>query len=71
MAEYSRDRFAEAGLEARLHEFRGLVSFPEEAAVGLLAPDARDIEAHTLGHSASTGGIEGELIYVGSGAESD
>ena len=71
MAEYSHDRFAEAGLEARLHEFRGLVSFPEAGAVRLLAPEARDIEAHTLGHSASTDGIEGELVYVGSGAESD
>ncbi len=71
MAEYSRDRFAEAGLDARLHEFLGLVSFPEAGAVRLLAPETRDIEAHTLGHSASTDGIEGELIYVGSGAESD
>jgi hypothetical protein len=71
MAEYSRDRFAEAGLEARLHEFRGLVSFPEAGAVRLLSPEQRDIEANTLGHSASTDGIEGELVYVGSGAESD
>ncbi len=71
MAEYSRDRFAEAGLDARLHEFMGLVSFPEAASVRLLSPETKDIEAHTLGHSASTDGIEGELIYVGSGAESD
>lgn len=71
MAEYSRDRFAEAGLDVRLHEFRGLVSFPEAAAVRMMIPEARDIEAHTLGHSASTDGIQGELIYVGSGAESD
>ena len=71
MAEYSRDRFAEAGLDARLHTFPGLVSFPEAGAVRLLAPEKRDIEANTLGHSASTSGVEGELVYVGSGAESD
>ncbi|HLT18549.1 MAG TPA: M28 family peptidase [Thermomicrobiales bacterium] len=71
MAEYSRDRFAEAGLEARLHEFRGLVSFPEAGGLWLLEPESREIEAHTLGHSASTDGVEGELVYVGSGAESD
>ena len=71
MAEYSRDRFTEAGLNARLHTFPGLVSFPEAGALRLLSPESRDIEANTLGHSASTDGIEGELIYVGSGAESD
>ena len=71
MAEFSRDRFAEAGLDARLHEFKGLVSFPEAGGVWLLAPEEREIEANTLGHSASTEGIEGELVYVGSGAESD
>ncbi len=71
MAEYSRERFTEAGLDSRLHEFQGLVSFPEAGAVRLLAPETRDIEAHTLGHSASTDGIEGVLVYVGSGAESD
>ena len=71
MAEYSRDRLAEAGLDARLHTFPGLVSFPEAGALRLLSPESRDIEANTLGHSASTDGIEGELVYVGSGAESD
>jgi hypothetical protein len=54
-----------------MHEFPGLVSFPEAARVRVLAPEEREIEANTLGHSASTDGIEGELIYVGSGAESD
>ncbi|HET8629778.1 MAG TPA: M28 family peptidase [Thermomicrobiales bacterium] len=71
MAEYARDAFQEAGLESRLHEFRGLVSFPEPAAVRVLAPEAYEIAANTLGHSASTEGLEGELVYVGSGAERD
>ncbi len=37
-----------------MHEFQGLVSFPEPAEVRVLAPDPRVIEANTLGHSAST-----------------
>lgn len=71
MAEYARDTFAGYGLASQLHEFPGLVSFPEPAQVRLLAPEERTIEGHTLGHSASTPGIEAELVYVASGAESD
>jgi len=71
MAEYAHDSLAGQGLESRMHEFRGLVSFPEGAEVRVLSPEQRTIEANTLGHSASTDGIEGELVYVGSGAESD
>jgi len=71
MVEYSHDVFQKAGLESKIHEFRGLVSFPESAAVKLLSPESRDIEGFTLGHSASTEGIEGELVYVGSGAEKE
>lgn len=71
MAEYAHDTFTRAGLSSQMHDFRGLVSFPEPALVRLLSPEQREIEANTLGHSASTDGIEAELIYVGSGAESD
>lgn len=71
MAEYARDALASAGLQSRLHEFAGLVSFPSEGALRVLAPEARDVEAFTLGHSASTDGVDGELVYVASGAEAD
>src|SRR5262245_51091295 len=71
MAEYARDTLAGYGRASKLDECPGLVSFPEPAEVRLLAPEERAIEAHTLGHSASTAGIEGELVYVASGAESD
>jgi len=71
MAEYAHGVFRDAGLEARLHEFQGLVSFPEEGLVQVISPERREIAANTLGHSASTDGVEGELVYVGSGAESD
>ena len=71
MAEYANDQLAEAGLASQMHEFRGLVSFPEAGEVRVLSPEPRIIQANTLGHSASTEGIEGDLVYVGSGAESD
>lgn len=71
MAEYAHEAFQQAGLESRMREFRGLVSFPEPALVRVLSPEQREIAAHTLGHSASTDGVEGELVYVGSGAESE
>ncbi len=71
MAEYAHETFAGAGIESQLHEFLGLVSFSEAAAVRLLAPEQHEIAANTLGHSASTEGLEGELVYVGSGAESE
>ncbi len=71
MAEYAHQVFTDNGLESTLTSFPGLVSFPEAATVRLLGPEQRTIAANTLGHAASTDGIEGELIYVGSGAEED
>lgn len=71
MAEYAHEVFERNALTSEMHEFRGLVSFPEPAQVRVTTPDEYQIEANTLGHSASTSGVEGELVYVGSGAESD
>ena len=71
MAEYAYETFKKSGLETRLHKFLGLVSFPGEGFVRVLHPEQREIAANTLGHSAVTSGIEGELVYVGSGAESE
>ncbi len=71
MAEYAYETFGKAGLSSQMHEFPGLVSFPEPAVVRVLSPNEYEIVANTLGHSASTDGVEAELIYVGSGAESD
>src|SRR5205823_4554138 len=39
MAEYAHDALGRAGLESRLDEFPGLVSFPEEALVRVLSPE--------------------------------
>ena len=70
MAEYAYATFQQAGLTARMYEFLGLVSFPEAGLVRVVRPDQREIAANTLGHSAVTPGVEGDLVYVGSGAES-
>src|SRR5262245_9804196 len=71
MAEYAHEALGRAGLDSQLLEFPGLVSFPEEGLVRVLSPEQREIAANTLGHSASTEGLAGELVYVGSGAESE
>lgn len=74
MAEYSRDALKADGIESvRIHELPAIVSFPKHADFKVLTPTAKTIEANTLGHSTETGeaGVEGELIYVGSGAFSD
>jgi hypothetical protein len=71
MAEYACAMFQRSGLESRMHKFLGLVSFPEGGLVRVLSPEQCEIVANTLGHSATTSGIEGDLVYVGSGAESE
>ena len=70
MAEYSAAALTKSGVSARVHEMPGLVSFPEQAEMRVLAPIELSIEANTLGHSLPTlaDGIAGELIDVASGA---
>lgn len=73
MAEYSRDGLLAAGASAELHEFPGLVSFPERADLLVLAPREIAIEANTLGHSVATlpEGLTGELIDTYTGSEKE
>ncbi len=71
MAEYSRDRLAAEGIEARVHEFPGLVSFPGPARLRVTSPVTLEIEANTLGHSEPAASLAGELVYVGDGAYAD
>ncbi|HMM41510.1 MAG TPA: M28 family peptidase [Thermomicrobiales bacterium] len=71
MAEYAAEHLADAGLDAGMDEFPGLVSFPEPTEVQALAPEAWAIEASTLAQSPSTDGLEAELVYIGAGAEAD
>ncbi|HYI13863.1 MAG TPA: M28 family peptidase [Thermomicrobiales bacterium] len=71
MAEYAAEQLANAGLDARMDEFLGLVSFPKPAEVQVIAPERWAIEASTLAQSPSTAGLDGELIYIGAGSETD
>ena len=70
MAEYSASALTKAGVAARVHEMPGLVSFPQQAEMRVLAPVVLSIEANTLGHSVPTlpDGISAELMDVASGA---
>src|SRR5262249_11324842 len=73
MAEYSADQIRTAGLAARIERIPGLVSFPREAELIVLAPEEKILSANTLGHSPETPpeGVSGDLVYVGSGSFSD
>ena len=73
MAEYSRDSLLEVGVDAAVHELPGLVSFPHEAELRILAPVELAIQANTLGHSLETlpDGLSGDLVYVASGSFDD
>lgn len=70
MAEYSAEALGKVGVSAKVHEMPGLVSFPQQAEMRILAPMEISIEANTLGHSVPTlpDGISGELMDVASGA---
>ncbi|MGA7671407.1 MAG: M28 family peptidase [Nitrolancea sp.] len=71
MAEFAHQKLRDAGVDAELDQFMGLVSFPEPATITVLSPESFVIDGFTLAQSASTDGLEGELIYIGAGAESD
>jgi hypothetical protein len=73
MADYSAGELRAAGLAAAVEVIPGLVSFPREAELTVLAPEHKVLPANTFGHSPLTGpqGVGGELVYVASGHFSD
>lgn len=74
MAEYSKKSMVKAGVkDTIIHELPAIVSFPEHAEFRVQSPEEMAIQANTLGHSlpTATGGLSGELVYVGSGAFED
>ena len=70
MAEYSAAALTRDGVSATVFEMPGLVSFPAQGELRVLAPVELVIEANTLGHSLPTlaDGLSGELMDVASGA---
>ena len=73
MAAYSAAQLQAAGVAARIETIPGLVSFPREAELTILAPEHKVLPANTFGHSVETlpEGVSGELVYVGSGHFAD
>lgn len=72
-AEYLAYRLAEAGIEVNTDRVPGYLSIPGDATVEVVHPVARRVEARPFAHSGSTGpdGVEGELVYLGAGADRD
>ena len=71
MAHYSAETLLGFGVEARVEEFPGLVSFPEAAAFSVISPRKLSFAASTLGHSVPCEGLRGVLVDTGSGADGD
>ena len=74
-AGYLEAQLEAAGIRAHIHRLSGLVSFPDQCRLEVVVPDnaLKPISGMTFAQSASTPpeGIEGELVYVGAGGESD
>ena len=72
-AGYIRDELARCGLEARVDQFPIYQSYPGSAALRVLAPEERAIEALPSCHIPSTldEGMSGELVYIGAGGYED
>ncbi len=73
MAEYAKDVLGSYGVEAAVHEIDGFLSFPGESELKILSPVENSIPSRAFAHILSTppAGIEGELVFVGSGGEED
>lgn len=71
MAEYSAAELQSYGVDARVEEFPGLVSFPESGSFRVLGPDGFTLEASTLGHSLPCENLRGWLYDTGSGTDAE
>lgn len=70
-AGYIKEVFESYGLPVQVHELDGLVSFPGHGELKITSPESRAIKCSVFAQIASTlpEGIEGELVYMGSGGE--
>jgi hypothetical protein len=71
--QYIADRLTEAGLEATVHEFESYVSHPVSAHFSVYFPEKIDVEGVGVSFGLSTPeqGFSGEVIYVGSGTDTE
>lgn len=71
-AAYLKKQLEDEGIEVTLDQVPGFVSIPEFANLEITAPDHTRFEVWPFAHSGSTTApIEGQLVYLGSGGESD
>jgi hypothetical protein len=66
--DYIAETLRAAGIAVSILEFRGFVSFPRDATLDVLAPERLTIPCRPRSFGASTppGGLEGEVVFVGS-----
>jgi hypothetical protein len=69
--DYVADTLRRDGIAVTIHEFRGFVSFPREATLEILAPEhvMIDCRARSFGATTPGGGVEGDVVFVGSADE--
>ncbi len=67
-ADYIAETLRAHGIVVQIHEFRGFVSFPREATLEILAPERMSIPCRprSFGGNTPPGGLEGEVLFVGS-----
>lgn len=72
-AEYLEKILRSYGVDVQVYEFDAYVSFPKDAELRVLEPEQKTIECSCYAQIGSTPpeGIEGELVYVGSGGIKD
>ena len=70
---YLASQLRSYGLATTIHEFDSLLGWPEEAELKVRSGGGRDIRTitHSLAPSSPEGGLEGDVVYVGAGEESD
>ncbi|MGF6376730.1 hypothetical protein M2140_001808 [Clostridiales Family XIII bacterium PM5-7] len=70
---YILDQLQQAGIDAKIDHFPMYQSYPGEAELTILSPTKENIPARPVCHIDSTPeeGIEGEVIYLASGAYED
>ena len=71
--EYINSQLKKKGLDSHIDHFPMYQSYPKEAMLKIISPEEKEIEARPVCHIESTAeaGIEGELIYLGSGRYED
>lgn len=71
--EYICSKLGEYGVDAHIDHFPMYQSYPGDASLKVTVPEERAIKARPVCHIESTpeNGVEGELIYLGSGTYED